>query len=270
MDLREVVVDAAEVDPEPPRRVRDRRALDHHREEDDDEDDAVQVLRAVHALEDGERSQEDGNGALEAAPDDEEPLAPRQASREEEGKHRERPRHEHEDEREDEAVAPRRELVEVADRDRQPEGDEGGDLGEPRERGVEVLDLALPGRGGVAQEHAGDEDREKPRPAHDGREPVDDPRSREHPDRVEGRAREADPTDHGQEQRARPRHRPRARGPSRGRTPRRRSRGCRPRPSRARSSRSSARSPRGRSSRPRPRGSSRSAPGPRARRRRRR
>jgi hypothetical protein len=83
--LGEVVSTAPEREAEPPCNMRHRPALDDDREEHDHEDDPVDPLRVVHLPEHGERAEQDGHGALEAAPDDEQLLAAVHPDRRERG-----------------------------------------------------------------------------------------------------------------------------------------------------------------------------------------
>ena len=82
-----------------------------------------------------------------------------------------------------------------ASRDRQPERDEHGDLGEDADRRQEALDLALAQHRGVAEDDSRDEDRQETRAARDGGDAVDEPRDGEHPDRVQREPRQADATE---------------------------------------------------------------------------
>ncbi len=65
---------------------------------------------------------------------------------------------------------------------------------------MERLDLALPWSGDVSEQDSRDEDREEPGSVGDGRDPVDHARAREHANRVERRARQANATHYGKQE----------------------------------------------------------------------
>ena len=84
-------------------------------------------------------------------------------------------------------------LVEVAERDRQAEHGEDGDLREAGQRLVEALDLALVRRPNVAEEHSGHEHGEEAGAVRECGHAVEDAGEREREDRIEGLVREVDP-----------------------------------------------------------------------------
>ncbi len=157
--------------------------------------------------------------------------------------------------------------AQAAEVDRQPERDEGDDLGECRKPFLEHLDLALERRFHVSDEQACDEHRQEPRAVGDRRDAVDDPREGERAHRVETGRRQREPAQEPSFERGRPRSRSRGRCPSARRRRGRRPRRSHQRGSRARSAPASARSRPGRWRPTRPRGSCRCGRRSRGRRR---
>ena len=190
-NLGEVVIDASQRDAKPASDVRHRRALHDHREEHDDEDDPVDARCALDAADQRKRPEEDRDGTFEAAPRDEEALSAGEALPHQKREYGEWPRDERKDHGEHDPLDPGL-GSEIRFGDRQPEGDEHGDLGQDADRRQEALDLALAQYRGVAEQHPRHEDGQEARATGDGGDAVHEPRHREHPDRVQREPCQAD------------------------------------------------------------------------------
>jgi hypothetical protein len=83
---------------------------------------------------------------------------------------------------------------------RQPERDEGDDLGQAGQGGVEPLDLPLVGRAGITGDDAGDEHRQKPGAMRSRRRAVDEQGAGGHAQRVQPFAWQRHPAHEGHQQ----------------------------------------------------------------------
>src|SRR6266542_2949323 len=152
---------------------RDQAALDDHRERHHREDDLVQPVRVGDAGLQDEGTEQDRDGALQAGPQHEHPLAAAQADRPQHQADQQWADDQRQQHRQDQPDQPGVAVGQVPKVHRQAEQVECHDLAEAGQRGVEALNLALVGDALVADHDPGDQHRQEPRSPGGGGGPVD-------------------------------------------------------------------------------------------------